>query len=1073
MNDVTDDLPGLAPTDSMPRQTLRRFLRQRAAAFAAACFALWTVAAQATPPTSVDLSTYVRVGRYDLPEPTRTTPPANSLLAQEASGITYNWDTDTLFVVGDGGTSVVQVSKTGQLINSMTLAPGGSPQGTDFYDTEGLTYIGGGQFVLVEERDRQANLFTYVAGGTLHKADAKVVKLGTTIGNIGLEGLCYDPQTGGFIFVKEKTPESIFQTTLDFNAGTASNGSPTATGSTDLFSPALAGLADFSDVFALSNLPSLSGQPDSSHLLVISQESGQIINVDRAGNVSSRLTIVADPGSVLTVPDMTMEGVTMDRDGFLYVANENGGGDANHPQLWVYAHSSATNTAPTAVALINPVTSIPENTSTAAPVKVADIVITDDGLGVNNLTVSGADAASFEITGTALYLKAGTPLSMATKPSYSVTVNVDDPSVGSTPDASVSYALAVTASTGGTASLIVSEVAPWSSGNSPIAADWFEVTNIGTAAANITGWKFDDNSNSFGSGVALNGVTSIAPGESVIFIESASPGTVVPAFKTLWFGANSPANLQVGTYTGSGIGLSTGGDAINLYNSAGVLQANVVFPTAPTGPFATFDNATGLNNATISTLSAVGTNGAFAAANDANEIGSPGTIGAVAATPTVSIVAADGSAAEAGADPGSYRISRTGSTVGALAVNYTIATGAGQATSADYAPALTGVVTIPSGQSFVDLTITPVDDALVEGPETVTLTLGDTGSYDVGSPATATVTITDNDLANLAPTAVALNNTVTSIAEVTPTTSAIKVADITVTDDGQGTNSLNISGTDAIYFQITGSALYLKAGTVLSHATKPSYSLAVNVDDLTVGGTPDASVNYTLTIRQSPTPGSIVISEVAPWSSTNSSIAVDWFEVTNRGTTAVDVSGWTMDDNSNAFSSSVALNGITSIAPGESVIFLETTDLPTKRAAFLSLWFGASPPAGLQIGSYAGSGVGLSSSGDAVNLFDSSGNRVTGVSFGAAPGGPYATFDNSAGLGSTTLPLPTVATLSAVGVNSAFVAANDAQEIGSPGRPIDSAPGDDVPVLPPFALLALVVCLAVVGWLNLPRQRTQ
>jgi uncharacterized protein YjiK len=66
---------------------------------------------------------------------------------------------------------------------------------------------------------------------------------------------------------------------------------------------------------------------------VISQESGQIINVDRAGTVSSRLTIVADPGSPLSVADMTMEGVTMDRDGNLYVVNENGGGDGNHPQL--------------------------------------------------------------------------------------------------------------------------------------------------------------------------------------------------------------------------------------------------------------------------------------------------------------------------------------------------------------------------------------------------------------------------------------------------------------------------------------------------------------------------------------------------------------------------------------------------------------------------------------------------------------------------------------------------------------------------------------------------------------------
>src|SRR5262249_4802568 len=145
--------------------------------------------------TTVDLSRYVRVGRYNLPEPTRTTPPAGSLLAQEASGVTYDWDTDTLFVVGDGGTSVVQADKTGALINSMTLATGSSPQGTEFYDTEGISYVGSGTFVLNEERYRQTNLFTYVPNTTLQRADVKTVKLGTTIGNIGLEGVSYDPQT--------------------------------------------------------------------------------------------------------------------------------------------------------------------------------------------------------------------------------------------------------------------------------------------------------------------------------------------------------------------------------------------------------------------------------------------------------------------------------------------------------------------------------------------------------------------------------------------------------------------------------------------------------------------------------------------------------------------------------------------------------------------------------------------------------------------------------------------------------------------------------------------------------------
>jgi uncharacterized protein YjiK len=730
---------------AMPAMTPLSAVRAlRAGSIGIGLLALLTAVAHATPPTSVDLATYVRVGRYDLPEPTRTAPPANSLLAQEASGVTYNWDTDTLFVVGDGGTSVVQVTKTGQLINSMTLAQGSSPQGTEFYDTEGITYVGNGKFVLVEERYRQANLFTYVAGATLQRANVQTVKLGTTIGNVGLEGVSYDPPSGGYLFVKEKDPQSVFQTGIDFVAGTATNGSPTATSSTDLFSPALANVADFSDVFSLSNLPSLSGQPDYDHLLIISQESGQVINIDRAGTVFSRLTLVADPGNPLSIPDQTFEGVTMDRDGYLYLVSENGGGDASHPQLWVYAKSMAPNQAPTGATLNNPVTSIPENTSTAARVKVAEIVVTDDGLGVNNLTVTGVDASSFEIVGAGLYLKAGTVLNALAKPTYAVTVNVDDPGVGTAPDATVSFALSVTASTGGTPALIISEVAPWSSGNSTVAADWFEVTNVGTATATITGWRMDDNSNSFGSSVALNGVTTIAPGEAVIFIESASPATIAATFRSVWFGANPPASLKIGTYSGSGIGLSTGGDAVNLYDSTGVLQASVQFGTSPVGPsFPTFDNSIGSNNATISALSAIGINGAFAAANHAVEVGSPGTLGPPS-TPVVTLSAVDPAAAEAAGDPGTFRFTRSGTTVGALTVNYTIASGTGQATSGDYTPALSGSVTIPSGQSSVDVTIAPVADTAVEGNETVTLTLFDSGSYDVGSPNTATVTIADN-----------------------------------------------------------------------------------------------------------------------------------------------------------------------------------------------------------------------------------------------------------------------------------------------------------------------------------------
>lgn len=192
------------------------------------------------------------------------------------------------------------------------------------------------------------------------------------------------------------------------------------------------------------------------------------------------------------------------------------------------------------------------------------------------------------------------------------------------------------AATGAQAQVRITEVAPWASGNAPYATDWFELTNFGSAAVSLSGWTMDDSSNGSAK-VALAGITSIAAGESVIFTETAAAAS----FLSAWFGANAPASLKIGTYTGAGVGLSTSGDAVNIFNASGVLQANVVFGTADaTSPYQTFDNAAGLNGVTISQLSVVGVNGAFVAANDAAEIGSPGRISAVPEPESAALVLA-------------------------------------------------------------------------------------------------------------------------------------------------------------------------------------------------------------------------------------------------------------------------------------------------------------------------------------------------------------------------------------------------------------------------------------------------
>lgn len=119
-------------------------------------------------------------------------------------------------------------------------------------------------------------------------------------------------------------------------------------------------------------------------------------------------------------------------------------------------------------------------------------------------------------------------------------------------------------------------------------------------------------------------------------------------------------------------------------------------------------------------------------------------------------------------------------------------------------------------------------------------------TFNIGA---LTGTIIDNDFPNQPPTAVNFINTTPALNENSDTTSRIKVADITITDDGQGTNGLSLSGSDAGVFELVGTTLYLKAGTTLDFETKTSYSVTVNVDDAAVGTTPDASNTFTLSVN--------------------------------------------------------------------------------------------------------------------------------------------------------------------------------------------------------------------------------
>ncbi len=93
---------------------------------------------------------------------------------------------------------------------------------------------------------------------------------------------------------------------------------------------------------------------------------------------------------------------------------------------------------PPSVSLENVLASLAENASTASRIKIADIVINDDDIyGTRTLSLTGRDAALFEIlstaAGMALFLKAGVLIDPAMT-DLQVAVEVDDDGIAGAPD---------------------------------------------------------------------------------------------------------------------------------------------------------------------------------------------------------------------------------------------------------------------------------------------------------------------------------------------------------------------------------------------------------------------------------------------------------------------------------------------------------------------------------------------------------------------------------------------------------------------------------------------------------------
>ncbi|WP_120505312.1 DUF4214 domain-containing protein [Sulfitobacter mediterraneus] len=519
------------------------------------------------------------------------------------------------------------------------------------------------------------------------------------------------------------------------------------------------------------------------------------------------------------------------------------------------------------VTLAGTTTTLSEDTDTAARVKVADIIITDDGVGTNVLTLTGEDAALFEIDGLELFLKAGTALDFETVADLAVTVTVDDAVFGDTPDDSVDLAITVTdvneaptvalanvladisedADTSAAtkvADIVVSDDALGTNDLTLVGADaaFFEIvgTELFLKAGSVldfeTNATLDVNVEVDDAGVEGTPDDAAVLALPVTDANEAPAVTVTPIIATLAEDADTSSRIKVGDIAVTDDALGTN-DLTLVGADAALFEIDGFELFLKAGSVLSFEGNPDLDVTVVVDDAGVGatpddTDSMSVAVTDVNE------------SPTVTLAGAVTTLAEDTDTAANVKVADILLSDDALGSNTLALTGADA-----------GLFEISGSELF--LKAGTVLDFETAASLDVSVTVDD-ASIGASPDDSADLTIAVTDV-NEAPS-VALGGTLTTLSETEDTAVRIKVADITISDDGLGTNSLAVTGEDAALFEIDGMELFLKAGTALDFESNPSLDVSVTVDDAGVGGNPDDTAALSIAVTDTNEAPSVALS---------------------------------------------------------------------------------------------------------------------------------------------------------------------------------------------------------------------
>src|SRR3972149_2481479 len=317
-----------------------------------------------------------------------------------------------------------------------------------------------------------------------------------------------------------------------------------------------------------------------------------------------------------------------------------------------------------------------------------------------------------------------------------------------------------------------------------------------------------------------------------------------------WFAFKSSSNFSVNSYSGTGA-------AQNITTVD--FQPDMVWikrATAVTGVFRSssltgnstqyFANVANVSDRITGFLS----NG-FSVGGSQTETNVSGGIYRFAAwkiPSTLTITATDANASESGLDTGIFTITRSSENItSALTVNYTVS---GSATSGSDYNSIGSSVTIPSNSTYTTITVTPIDDATDEPPETVIVTLGTSSDYITGTPNSATVTIADDD-----PPAITISSTDSNASEAGPDNGAFTIARTSGDTSSDLTVNYTMSGTavGGSGYNSIGNSVTIAANSTTASVTITPTADGMNESTETVRVTVAAGVGYTISTPDSAT----------------------------------------------------------------------------------------------------------------------------------------------------------------------------------------------------------------------------